>query len=198
MSSPARNRRSDALRSRAAVLDAATRVLNLDPGAGLEAVAAAAGVTRPTIYAHFPSREHLLLAVVARITDEAVAAMDAADLDSGSATDALVRVLDAGAEVNRRYPALLQLGSAVPTPPRDEYAQHASVADRIGRVVERGRRSGEFDTRLPVGWLVTAVVTLSHAAQREQEAGRLSAAAARDTLRTSLLRLLGSTARARP
>lgn len=195
-SSSARNRRADARRSRAAILEAATRVLNAEPDASLETIAGAAGVTRPTVYAHFPSRERLLLAVVDRITDEAIAAMDAANPDTGPAADALLRMLDAGAQVTGRYPVLLQLISAHPVSPEADHDRHAPVADRIRRVIQRGRRTGEFDDRLPVDWLVAATIRLGHAASEEQDAGRLSATAAPDALRTSLLRLLSATARA--
>ncbi|WP_406381956.1 TetR/AcrR family transcriptional regulator [Streptomyces sp. NBC_01618] len=194
MSSSARNRRADARRSRAAILDAATQVLNAEPGASLEAIAGAAGVTRPTVYAHFPSREQLLLAVVDRITEEAVAAMDAADLDTGPAADALMCLLDAGAQVTRRYPVLLQLISAHPVSPEADHDRHTPVADRIRRVIQRGRQTGEFDDRLPVDWLVAATIRLGHAASEEQDADRLSALAAQDALRISLLRILGATA----
>ncbi|KRV50153.1 TetR family transcriptional regulator [Wenjunlia vitaminophila] len=194
--SSARNRRADARRSRAAILEAATRVLNAEPDASLETIAGAAGVTRPTVYAHFPSREQLLLAVVDRITDEAIAAMDAADPDTGPAADALLRMLDAGAQVTGRYPVLLQLISAHPVSPEADHDRHTPVADRIRRVIQRGRRTGEFDDRLPVDWLVAATIRLGHAVSEEQDAGRLSATAAPDVLRTSLLRLLGATARA--
>ncbi|MFI2415887.1 hypothetical protein [Streptomyces sp. NPDC018947] len=44
---PARSRRADARRSRAAILDAATQVLNVEPDASLETIAKAAAVTRP-------------------------------------------------------------------------------------------------------------------------------------------------------
>ncbi|MEV7797380.1 TetR/AcrR family transcriptional regulator [Streptomyces sp. NPDC087512] len=195
-SSPAPNRRADARRSRAAILDAATRVLNAEPDASLETIASAAGVTRPTVYAHFPSREQLLLAVVERITHEAVAAMDAADLDTGPAADALMRMLDAGAQVTGRYPALVQLLSAHPVSPKADHDRHTPVADRIRRVIQRGRQTGEFDDRLPVDWLVTATIRLGHAASEEPDAGRLPAPAARDALRISLLRMLGATTQA--
>ncbi|MGI5419506.1 TetR/AcrR family transcriptional regulator [Actinomadura luteofluorescens] len=192
MPSPARNRRADARRSRDAILDAATRVLDADPDAGLAAVADAAGVTRQTVYAHFPSREKLLLALAERLTGETVAAMDAADPDAGPAADALVRLLDAAARTAGRHPALTRRISAVPVSPRADHERHEPVADRIGRVIERGRRGGEFDDRLPVGWLVAAAIALAHAASEERQAGRMPGAVADDALRASLLRLLGA------
>ncbi|WP_346655811.1 TetR/AcrR family transcriptional regulator [Streptomyces sp. RFCAC02] len=191
--SPSPNRRADARRSRAAVLDAAVRVLDAEPDAGLAAIAAAAGLTRQTVYAHFPSREHLLLAVVDRLTEETVEAMDAADPDTGPAADALLRLLDAGARTSRRHhPVLLRRIGELPAGPRDDAERHAPIADRIGRVVVRGRETGEFDDRLPVGWLVAAAIALAHTAYGEQDAGRLTESGARDALRVAVLRLLGA------
>ncbi|MBX7555472.1 TetR/AcrR family transcriptional regulator [Streptomyces sp. NPDC004232] len=201
-SPPPRKPRADARRSRAAILEAAPRVLDADPDAGLEAVAVAAGVTRQTVYAHFPSREQLLLAVVDRITEEAVAAMDAVDLDTGPAADVLMRLLDAGMRAARRYPVLLQKISALPVSPQTERDQHRSVADRVEQVILRGRDTGEFDDRLPVDWLVAATIRLGHLASEEQDEGRMSETAAQDALRKSLFRLLdaigeGGTSRTR-
>ncbi|WP_419999891.1 TetR/AcrR family transcriptional regulator [Streptomyces boninensis] len=192
--SPARNLRADARRSRAAILDAATRILNSEPDAGLEAIATAAGVTRPTVYAHFPSREQLLLAVTERITEESAAVMDAAAASGGSAADSLLRLLDAAAQVAGRYPVLMQLISAHPVAPAADHDRHSPIADRFRRVIEQGRETGEFDARFPVDWLVAATIGLAHTAAGEQDGGRLSAAAARDALHGSLLRLLGAAA----
>ena len=51
----ARRQRSDAVRSRTAVVDAAVDLLGRQPGASVEEIATAAGVTRQTVYAHHPS-----------------------------------------------------------------------------------------------------------------------------------------------
>ncbi|TDC50790.1 TetR/AcrR family transcriptional regulator [Actinomadura sp. KC345] len=191
MSPSARNRRADAQRSRAAVLDAAVQILETRPDAGLGTIAHAAGVTRQTVYAHFASREQLLLAVVDRISEEFVAAIDGADLDSGPASDALLRLLDASERVARRYPVLLQQVSALPVSPQTEHEQHAPVAARIRQVILRGREAGEFDDRLPIDWLVAVTVKLAHAASEEPDAGRVPPAEADRALRITLLRVLG-------
>lgn len=187
-----RNRRADARRSRAAILDAATRVLDDDPDAGLEAVATAAGVTRQTVYAHFSSRERLLAAVVDRLTEETAAAIDAADLDAGPAADALLRLLDAAQRVAARHPGLVRKITSLPVSPPDDRERHEPVADRLKRVIRRGQDGGEFDDSLPPDWLATATVALAHAAGEEVTAGRLSDAEAATALRTSLLRVLGT------
>ncbi|TDE56845.1 TetR/AcrR family transcriptional regulator [Nonomuraea mesophila] len=191
-SSPARARRADARRSRAVILDAAIRLLNARPDASVDAIATAAGVTRQTVYAHFPSRQRLLAAVLDRLTEETVAEMDAAGLDTGPAADALLRLIDAGARTAGRYPVLMQVLSTLPVPAEEDQARHTAVADRLRRVIERGLRTGEFGHHLPVGWLVTATITLSHAASEERTAGRLPDEEADEALRISLLRLLGA------
>ncbi|MGP3977777.1 TetR/AcrR family transcriptional regulator [Streptomyces sp. 8N114] len=188
----ARNRRADARRSRASILDAAIQLLNERPDAGVGAVATAAGVTRQTVYAHFPSREQLLTAVLDRLTERTVTAMAAADPDSGPAAEALLRLLDASEEATREYPALLRLLGALPVGSQEDAERHLPVADLLGRVVRRGQASGEFDDRLPADWLVTATIALAHAASGETESGRLSRQQARKALHASLLRLLGA------
>ncbi|MGH3112703.1 MAG: TetR/AcrR family transcriptional regulator, partial [Gaiellaceae bacterium] len=80
---PRRRRRADAERSIAAILDAAIEVLSERPAASVEEIAGAAGVARQTVYAHYPSREALLQAVVDRALAETVAAIDAAEPDEG-------------------------------------------------------------------------------------------------------------------
>ncbi|MEE6262226.1 TetR/AcrR family transcriptional regulator [Plantactinospora sonchi] len=190
MTSSARTPRADARRNRTGILDAAVRLLDAQPEASVDAIAVAAGVTRQTVYAHFPSREHLMTAVVDRITDEAVAAMDAADPDSGPAADALIRVLQAGAQTAGRYPGLVQQISSLPVSPQLDQDRHAPVADRINRVVRRGQQSGEFDSNLPSDWLASVIIRIGHAAGEEVDAGRMTSAQATDALRTVLLRVL--------
>ncbi|MEU8209710.1 TetR/AcrR family transcriptional regulator [Micromonospora sp. NPDC049044] len=184
------HRRADARRNNSAIVDAALRLLDVHPDASLDAIASAAGVTRQTVYAHFPSREHLLAAVVDRITDEAVAAMDAAEPDSGPAAEALIRVLRAGSGIAGRHPALVQQIASVPVSPQADQGRHAPIANRISRVIRRGQASGEFDNELPAEWLAAVTIKIGHAAGEEVDAGRMPPGEAADALRTVLLRAL--------
>jgi serine phosphatase RsbU (regulator of sigma subunit) len=56
----ASNRREDARRNRERILKAAGRILAQSPSASLDDIAAAAGVSRSTIYRHFPDRDNLV------------------------------------------------------------------------------------------------------------------------------------------
>ncbi|MFD0419897.1 TetR/AcrR family transcriptional regulator [Streptomyces sp. NPDC127108] len=187
--SPASRRRADAQRSRTAVLDAAVQLLGERPDAGMAAVATAAGVTRQTVYAHFSSRDDLLTAVVDHMTERVAAAMDAAGADQGPAPDALLRLLDAAWRAAETYPALARLG-ARPAPPEEDSARHQPIADRIARVLQRGREAGEFDPAPALSWQVAAVIALSHTTAEEIRTGRVPAADATAALHSGLLRLL--------
>lgn len=190
--SVASGQRADARRSRAAVLDAAICLLNEQPDCSMEAIATASGVTRQTVYAHFPSRDRLASAVLDHVTAEAVAAMDAAGPDQGTAIDALLRVLDASIAVAHEYPVLVQR-IGIPSIGREgDEERQAPVVDRLRRVIERGQRDGEFGAELSADWLVTVVIALAHAGCGEVDAGRMSDQEMQTSLRTSLLRLLGA------
>ena len=186
-----RPRRSDAQRSAAAVLDAAVSVLGRSPDASMEQIAAAAGVTRPTIYAHFGSREGLVAAVLDRVTDEALVAIEAAALDEGPAADALVRFIDATWEVFERTPALLHLAGE-PTDAAADAARHEPVTEHLTRLIRRGQRSREFDPGLPASWLVTATIALGHAAWEAVADERMDLQTAAPVLRRSVLALYGA------
>ena len=182
--------RSDAERRRTVILDAAAEVLGGRPEASMEDVALAAGVSRQTVYAHFPTRDRLLGAVLQRITDEAALALDAAALDEGPADAALGRFLDATWRTFERHPLLLHPSVATADVGGDE-ARHEDVASRLERLIRRGQRSGVFDRGLAPAWLVRATVALGHLAGAEVGTGAMGAKQAARTLRRSVFALYG-------
>ena len=184
-----RRRRVDAERSVAAILEGAVEALRRRPDASVEDMAAAAGVSRQTVYAHYSSRDAVVAAVVHRATSEVVAELDRLDREQRrNAADALVELLAVSWRVFERYPFLVEASAA--TPGEDE-ERHFPVAERLTALLRRGRRTGEFDRSLPVPWVVAAIVALGHSAGTEVSSGRMSADQATTALRISVLRLVG-------
>jgi AcrR family transcriptional regulator len=184
-----RRRRADAERNVAAILDAARGVLGERPDASMVDIAKAAGISRQTVYAHFPSRDALLSALLAQVTQRVLEAIDAADLDSGSAADALARFLEISWRAFEGDPFLLHLTSP-PKSPEEELDQHETVLGPLERLIRRGQHTGEFDPTLPVSWLLSATIALGHAAGEEVRAERMTPDQAIATLRRSIPRLL--------
>lgn len=191
---PTRRRRSDARRSIDAILNAARTLLGERPDTSMEDIATAAGVSRQTVYAHFPSRDGLVAALVEAARSEGLAAIDAAGLDTAPPTDALSRFLHISWQLLRRYPLLLD--PAVNRIPRlDGSDPHLAVTDVLERLIRRGQRAGEFDRALPASWLAAAILELGHTAAEQVAAGRLTTGEATAVLLESSLRLCGGVAR---
>lgn len=182
--------RADAERSIAAILDAAVRLLGERPDASVEEIARAAGVTRQTVYTHFGSREALFASVVARVTAEVLAALDATGIDDGSPVDALNRFLTTAWQTIDRYPLLLQ-PQLTEVSAEQAHEQHEPVIDRIERLIRRGQESGDFDRGLSPAWLLAATIGLGHAAGDEVAARRMTAEEAGESYRRSVLRIFG-------
>jgi len=184
-----RRQRPEARHSIAAILQAATDTLNADPRASIEDIARAAGVSRQTVYAHFPTREALLGAIMERATAEFAAAFDAAGLDEAPPAVALVRLLDAGWQVAARYPLAWHLPAVSP---EQDATRHAPVLGRMFELIQRGQESGDLDPTLPPSWLLTASLALGRAAGEEVKAGRMTIEEATHAMHHSVLRLLGT------
>jgi AcrR family transcriptional regulator len=184
-----RRQRSDARQSIAAVLDAAIQVLAGRPDASMDEIARAAGVSRQTVYAHFPTRDALIDAVTGQASVEFTGLLEGLDLDQATPAQALTRLLDAGWQVAARYP-FLWLQPAVN--PGKDAERHAPVLDRMLDIVVRGQASGDFDASLPAHWLLSASLALGRAAEDEVKAGRMTIEQATHAMHQGLLRLLGA------
>ena len=190
---PPRRRRSDARRSIDAIIGAARTVLGERPDASMEDIAAAAGVTRQTVYVHFPSRDALIAALLHALGAETVAAIDAARLDTAPAADALRRFLDIGWQLIRDNPYLL--GPVPPGTRPGSNDPHLAVTAQLERLIRRGQRAGDFDRTPSAGWVAAAILALGHTAAEQVAAGRLTTSKAVAMLLDSTLRLCGAARR---
>jgi AcrR family transcriptional regulator len=193
---PPRRRRSDARRSIDAILNAARVVFGERPDASMEDIASTAGVTRQTVYAHFPSRDALVAALIETAAAEYAALLDDADLDTAPPADALARFLGAGWQFLGRYPLLLNATAA--RIPRPESDPHDFAPPRLERLIQRGQHAGDFAPSLPAPWLAAVILGLQHTAVAQVATGRLTTHEAEALCLESALRLCGGESDAAP
>jgi TetR/AcrR family transcriptional regulator, mexCD-oprJ operon repressor len=183
------HRRAVAERNLEAILDAAERLLERRAQPSIAAVAAEAGVSRVTVYAHFDSREALLEALVQRAVGRATGALDAARPDDGPPAEALDRVVAASAHELGRHVAIAAAATEHLDPATLRGAHELSLV-AVRRLIDRGRDDGSFRTDLTAEWQVTCFYTLLHAAGDDIRDGRVPAAEALAALTTSLRDLI--------
>jgi AcrR family transcriptional regulator len=165
-------REAIAERNLEAILDGAERLLARHESPSISAVATEAGVSRPTVYAHFPDRQRLLEALVARTVGRVMAAVESAEPERGPAPDAAARLLAASWEHLARHQDMAAASAAELSPDAMRRA-HSAARDAILALVERGRAEATFRTDLPAQWLVTATLALIHGAAEEVRAGSM-------------------------
>jgi AcrR family transcriptional regulator len=182
-------RQAIAERNVEAILDAAQRLLERREQPNISAVAAEAGVSRPTVYAHFPDRQRLLEALVERAVRHTMTAIESAEPERGPAGDALQRLLAASWEELARNEETARAAASELSADAMRRAHHAARAV-IRELVERGRREGTFRSDVGADWLVTSSLALIHAAAEEVRAGELDSEGALHALSLTVADLL--------
>jgi TetR/AcrR family transcriptional repressor of mexCD-oprJ operon len=192
------SRQAVAARNIEAILAAAEALIVAGAPLNFSALAAKAGVSRPTVYSHFPGRAELVSAVMERSVRLAVAAIESAGPGEGSPSEALERVIrSAWGQLARHHDIARAIGSEVPT--ESMHAAHHDAVAHFEHIVARGRSDGSFRQDLPVVWLVNACVGLMHAAAAAVHSGQMQTHVACDALTVSVIELCvgpGPTARA--
>ena len=181
-------KRADARKNIAAILEAATNCLAVDPDASINDIAVAAGVGRVTLYGHFQNRAALVAQVVERAMQDSDAELEAVDL-SGDARDALGRLLEASWQVTHRYGGLV-LAAQQALPDVEFRDAHDKPVQRVLRLLRRGRREGSVRTDMPLDWQVTTIQGVIHAASGAVHRGELAAERAPGLVRATVLAAL--------
>ncbi|WP_448811462.1 TetR/AcrR family transcriptional regulator [Agromyces bauzanensis] len=183
-----RSTRSDALRNRDAILDAAVQCLSDDPGASMADIAKAAGLVRVTVYGHFSSREELVAAVLIRTIDRSEAELAEIDL-GGDPVAALDRLVRRSWRIVDTFHRLI--GAAEEALSNERImAHHAEPMARVQALIERGQREGSMRCDLGAEWLTSCFTALLHTAAAELRAGRLAEADADRVVASTVVSLV--------
>ena len=188
-----RYQREVAERNVEAILDAAEELVRQGQ-ANISAVAVQAGVSRVTVYAHFPTWEALLEAAVERAVRRTMAALQSVHPDDGPPVEALDRMIAAAWQHLARYEAMAAAVAELLSP-QAVTRTHEAAHHTVGALAERGRADGSFRTDLPAGWLVTASIALVHACSDGVRAGHIDERDAVRILTTSVRDLFTGTQR---
>ena len=183
------SRRATAERNVESILDATQSLLARGEAASTTAVASEAGVSRVTVYSHFPTREALLEAVAERAVRRSRTALQAARLEEGPAAGALDRLIEVAWGELDRNGAIAHAASEQLSPAAMARA-HEALRGPIGDLIRRGQDSGEFRNDLSAEWLVSSYFALMHACGDEVRARRLRSADAVRVLQASLRGLM--------
>ena len=134
-----------AVRTRTRILEAARQLLEERGyhGVGLESVAAAAGVSRQSIYVHFGSKAQLLLALVAHVDEqEGLSELGNAVERAPSAVEALHRFVDLVAALT---PRVHRTAAVLEAARLEAHEAEVAWADRMS---SRRRRCARIVSRL--------------------------------------------------
>src|SRR5947209_955862 len=150
------------LETRAGLFDAALAEIARRglAGADVAAIAASAGVVRGTFYFHFPTKEHVLIALERDQEFRIVEELGELPTDLGSVLSSLIgKVLDAqyrwGAVV---FQDMLGLHFSSSRPVEDELAQHP-LAEYLVGVISRAQAAGEVSPEADAAELATFFLT---------------------------------------
>lgn len=139
------------------VLRSAAALLTRKSTATMDEVAKAAGISRATLHRHFAGRDALVRALEALGIAECEAALDAAQLDEGSASDAVRRLVH---EIQPVAGLLAFLHGENQLWEAGEEPGWLRLDARIGAVFVRGQQAGEFRIDLSAVWLTEALYGL--------------------------------------
>jgi TetR/AcrR family transcriptional repressor of mexCD-oprJ operon len=156
-------RRATAERNAGAILDAVERLLIRGEPLSVLALGKEAGLSRPTVYAHYKTVGAAVEAAVERTVERSRAAFAAARPQDGPPAQALTRLIAAswGQLVGSEGMAAR---AREHVSPGAQHRTHGALTAPLAALIARGRADGAFRTDVPADWLVTMYMALLHGA----------------------------------
>ena len=146
--------------TRRGILIAAARVLAARESASMADIAAAAEITRGTLYRHFPGRESLIKALEAMANEQAESRLAEANLDQVPVEEGLARATRALVAVGQDFIVLL----------RERRPPEPAFTAPLEALLERGRAGGQIRIDVPLAILVESLLVLIGACVRAGKA----------------------------
>ncbi|MFF1723111.1 TetR/AcrR family transcriptional regulator [Streptomyces sviceus] len=153
------------------VLRSAAALLTRKSTATMDEVAKAAGISRATLHRHFAGRDALVRALEEHGIAECEAALDAARLDEGPASDAVRRLVREIEPVAGLLAFLYGENELWEDGGGDSWSR---LDLRIASVFVRGQQNGEFRIDLSPVWLTEALYGLVASCAWAAQAGRVA------------------------
>ncbi|MFE3035807.1 TetR/AcrR family transcriptional regulator [Streptomyces canus] len=153
------------------VLRSAAALLTRKSTATMDEVAKAAGISRATLHRHFAGRDALVRALEEHGIAECEAALDAARLDEGPASDAVRRLVREIEPVAGLLAFLYGENELWEDGGGDPWSR---LDLRIASVFVRGQQNGEFRIDLSPVWLTEALYGLVASGAWAAQAGRVA------------------------
>lgn len=172
-------------RTRAAIIDAAIDALSLDSTTSLAEIAQRAEVGRSTLHRYFPERSDLVRAVARAAFGRVEDAIQRADPDRGSVSEALRRIIDAQLESGPIMIFVYSDPTALAEASRLQEADE-SGEDPLERLFERAAR--ELDPSLPIAWMGKVFWSLLYAGWETKKDGSMSRQEIVDAVMTTITR----------
>lgn len=136
-----------------AILDAAIRLFNADPGATMTEIAIAAGVGRATLHRHFQDTDDLIQTLSARCMEEMNAAVLATDIPDQPAVARLHAMLKSAIPLGDRY-AFLSLERMEDEDLQSGYQEQLNWTTAL---IEQLKTEQAIAKDVPTSWAVAQV-----------------------------------------
>ena len=183
-----RKRRSDAERSEEALVASTIKHILADGDVNISAVARDAGVSRVTLYTHFPTKEDLVEAAL-HSTVERTERLLAAIPDEGPATEVITRILRTSWQQVHENTNLHAVAQAV-LPPERIQMSHGALHSLLSALLVRGQAEGDVRTDLSRAWMISVAFAMVHLAAEQARDGMTEPEVIGETLVETVLSIL--------